>query len=158
MVAQLPLGGARLAAQPLRGQLPHPEREAGERQPPEQVVEVPVRGDQPVGLEARLGEHPGQHLELVREVRRVHQQGLVAAAQRDRVGLPHGAPQHERVGVDGDRAHRRVRYAAPSSLPASLKVLTSSVGRLAPDSRSSPWRLTQITGVFILSSGSTSVG
>ena len=45
---------------------------------------------------------------------------------------------------------------APSFFAASRKFLTVALGALRPSSFS-PWRLTQITGTFIFSSGATSV-
>src|SRR3954464_6024893 len=110
-----------------------------------------MRGEQPGRLEARLAQHLGQHLELVREVRRVDQHRLTARAQRDCVRLPEGARHHERVLVDGDYFQ-----ATPRSLAASRRFLTSSVGFFWFDSSLRPWRLTQMTGIFSLMHGSTS--
>ena len=152
MVAQVALRRAGLAVEPLDARLAQPERETRERQPPEQVVEVRVRGEQGVRLESGAREQSRQRLELVREVGRVDQHGLAAGAQRDGVGLPHPACDDENVRVDRDGPQ-----AAFSSLPASRKVLTSASGFLRP-SRSSPCRFTQITGIFDFRHGSTSVG
>jgi hypothetical protein len=151
-VAQLALGRAGLAAQPLGGLPAHPQGEAREGEPAEQVVVVGVGGEQAVGLEAGLGEQRRQDFELVREVRRVHQQALAAAADRGGGGLPEAARDHHHVVVDGYRSQ-----ATFSSLAASRSVLTSSVGFFWPDSSFCPRRLTQITGTRCLRQGSTSV-
>ena len=68
-----------------------------------------------------------------------------------------GTRDHRVVGgVWGLPARSRRRQPpAPSFFAASRKVLTSAVGFLRPSSFS-PWRLTQITGTFIFSSGATS--
>ena len=134
------------------GGLTQAEREPGVGNPPQQVVEVAVRGDQGVGLEAGAGQEARQRLELVREVGRVDQHSFVVGAERDRVRLPEPARYDEDVPVDRDGPQ-----AAFNSLPASRKVFTSASGFLRP-SRSSPWRFTQITGIFDLRHGSTSVG
>ena len=80
---------------------------------------------QPVveALEAGLAQNLREHLELVREVRRVDQHRLLAGAQRHRVRLPERARQDERVLVDSDDFQ-----ATPRSLAASRRFLTSSVG------------------------------
>ena len=57
-------------------------------------------------LEARLRQHRGQQLQLVREVGRVHQHRLVARPDGGGGGLPQQAGDHDRVLVDRDRAHR----------------------------------------------------
>ena len=93
---------ARAGPRPARGDALHralaqPQRHARERQPPQQVVEVRVGGEQPVRLEARPAEQAGQRLQLVREVGRVDQHRLVAGPQRDRVGLPEAARHDQRV-------------------------------------------------------------
>ena len=142
VVAQLALGLPGLAPQPLDRGLPEPQGQARKGEPPEQMVEVRVRREQAVGLEARAGEQPGEGVELVREIGRVDQHGLPARAQRHSVRLPERARHDERVRTDGYRSQ-----AAFSSLPASRKVRTSASGFLP--SGSSPCLLTQITGVFI---------
>jgi hypothetical protein len=152
VIAQVPLRLSGLAMEALDARLTEAERQTGERQPTQKVVEVRVRGEQGVGLEAGAGEHARESLELVREVRRVHKHRFAAGAQGDRVGLPHPACDDEDVRVDRDGPQ-----AAFNSLPASRNVLTSASGFLRP-SRSSPCRLTQITGIFDFRHGSTSVG
>ena len=78
--AQLALGFARRGPQALGGALRAAERDAGEGEPPEQVVPVAVRGEQPAGRgEAGLLEQRGQRFELLGQDGRVDHEGLGAA-------------------------------------------------------------------------------
>src|SRR5262249_53803038 len=100
---------------------------------------------------ARLAQHLGQHLELVREVGRVDQERFLARAQRHRIGLPEGARHDERVLLDSDYFQ-----ATPSSFAASRRVLTSSVGSFWFDSRLRPWGCTEMPVILSLMQGSPS--
>ena len=151
-VAQLALGHTRLGADPLGGRLADAQREPGEREPPEQVVVVRVRCQQPVRAEAGLRQQRRQQLELVGEVRRVDQERLLAVADRGRGRLPDPARDDERLRMDGDGSQ-----ATFSSFAASRRVLTSSVGFFWLFSSFCPRRLTQITGTLVFRHGSTSV-
>jgi hypothetical protein len=102
VVAQRSLRRAGLAMEALHARLTESQREPREGESPEQVVEVRVCGEQGVRLEAGTREQSRQRLELVGEVGRVDQHGLVACTERDRVGLPHPACDDENVRVDGD--------------------------------------------------------
>ncbi len=153
VVSQVALGGAGLAVEALHRRLAEAERQPREGEAPQQVIEVGVGGEQAVGLEAGSGQQAGESVQLVREVGGVDHERLPSGAERRGGGLPDAARQHERVAVDRDGPQ-----AAFSSFPASRKVFTSASGFLAPASSSSPWRLTQITAIFCLRQGSTSVG
>ena len=148
---QLALGGARLVHQPGRARLRAAQRRLGKRVAAEQVVPVRVRGEQADDAEARLLGHRRQDLELVREDRRVDAEGLAAAADERAGGLEGAGGGDDDVGVEPDGPH-----AAPRRRAASSRFLTSAVGFLAPGSRVSPDRLTQITGTFAFTHGSTS--
>jgi hypothetical protein len=126
-----------------------------EGEAPEQMVEVGMGGEEAVGLETGARKQARKCLELVREVGRIDKHRLVARPQRGGGRLPEAARQHKRVAVDRDGPQTQ---AAFSSLPASRKDFTSASGFFEPDSISSPWRLTQMTGIFCLRQGSTSVG
>jgi hypothetical protein len=66
-IAQRALGRAGLGAQPDGGLLAHAQRQLREGEPAQDVVEVGVGREQPVGLEPCLAEERGQRLELVRK-------------------------------------------------------------------------------------------
>ncbi len=107
-VAQLALRHARLRAQARGARLREAEGGPGEREPPEEVVEVGVRGEEARDLEAGLAQELGEHVELVGEVRRVDEDRLPAlarSAKGRRGGLPQPARDHHRVGVHADRSH-----------------------------------------------------
>ena len=71
VVAQRALGRARLPVEALHARLAEAEGQSREREPTQQMVEVRVRGDQRIGLEARARQQARQRLELVGEVGRV---------------------------------------------------------------------------------------
>ena len=116
------------------------------------MVVIAVRGEQAVRLEAGLGEQCGEELELVREVRGVDQDRLLAAPDGSGGGLPDAAGDDEDVAMEGDRSQTTFR-----SFAASRRVLTSSVGFFWFASSFWPLRFTQITGTFIFTIGSMSV-
>ena len=98
-VAQLPLGFAGRCLQSLRGALGASQRQLGERQAPEQVIPVAVRGQQPAGGgELRLLKQRRQRVELVGQDRRI---------------------DHERL------AGRAVWTAPPAALPAAWPTVSS---------------------------------
>src|SRR5690606_5845153 len=111
------------------------------RQRPARVLEAAARRALAIGREALVG---ALHHRLVGGV--------------DVAGFAHGAvlhPLNARWSAAGPPA-RRGPYLAPSFAAASRKFLTSAVGFARPPSFS-PRRFTQMTGTFILSSGTTSV-
>ena len=96
-VPQLALRGAGLRADPQHAGLPDAQRQAGEGEAAEQMVEVGVRGQERVHLEAGLVEHGGQERQLVGQVGRVDQHGLGPGPDGDRIGLPDPAGQNQNV-------------------------------------------------------------
>ena len=82
--AQLALGLARSARQALGGALRAAQRDAGEGEPPEQVIPVAVRREQPARRgEAGLLEQRRQRVELVGEHRRVDHEALAGRPRTD---------------------------------------------------------------------------
>ena len=130
----------------------HAERRAGEREAPEQVVPVGVRGEQPADREAGLLEHGRAGPRARRGDRRVDDEALVAAAQRPCTSSARRGDVTTRTsGCSAATRMRAQRARAPSSLAASRRFLTSAVGFFCPGSSVSLLRLTQITGTLSFS-------
>ena len=97
------------ALQALRGRLADAQRRVGERVAAEQVVPVGVGDEQPDDAEARLLGDRGQHLELVRQHRRVDAERLLAGAHERAGRLPDARRDDHDVGVEADGAALRLR-------------------------------------------------
>ena len=158
LVAELALRGSRLGAQPLGGGLAHPEREAREGQPAEQVVEVAVGGEQPIGLEAGLRKQRGSASSSSGK----YGESISIASSPARSAV--AVVCHIRlVTTSASRWTETARRPEPrlgglQQLAGVAEGLDLRVGLLRAGSISSPWRLTQITGIFSLMQGSMSVG
>ena len=105
-LAQLALGGARLAGQAGGGRLRDAERSSGEGEPAEDVVPVAVGCEQAAGGEAGLLQDGRQDLELVRVDGRVDDEALVAGADRRARRLVDARGDDEDVRMERDDAQR----------------------------------------------------
>ena len=150
-VAQPACRVAHLGLEAGGGRLADPERGVGEREAPEDVVEVAVGGQQSAQPPAHLRQQRRQGLELLGVQRRVHDEGLIAVMNDRARRLP-----LDRLDDDHLRVDRQDLHQTPSSLAASNSDLTSAVGFLAPGSSGSLRRLTQMTGTLSFTQGSTS--
>ena len=139
----------------------HPSGRSGNAEPPEQVVPVPVRGQQPGDGEAACSSTSGS-----------------ARAPRGRPASRSGSPPRRRARPCRSSARRRLTNTITSACsatarisPASARtgrsadaeqlrrlaqVATSASGFFWPGSSCCLLRLTQITGIFFFRHGSTS--
>jgi hypothetical protein len=154
-LAQLAGGHARLGPQPGRRGLRDAERDVGEHEAREQVVEVRVGGEQAGQAPAHLREELADAVELLLVDRRVDDERLVPRVQERAGRLPLDARGDDDVPVQGQDLHGggALEPEEADGLEERLDLLG---GLLHPASRVSLRRLTQMTGTLSFRSGSTS--
>ena len=116
------------------------------------MVPVGVRGDQPDDVEAGLLRDRGSTSSSSGNTGESITNASLAGAHEHAPRRVRARGDRDDVGVQADGAH----YAAPSSFAASSSDFTSAVGFFCDASSCSLWRLTQMTGIFAFTHGSTS--